>query len=116
MGDFLKKKVGHISDDIFVQGSRAGGTAKKTSDIDVGIRVDKDKFEKLVKEYFGSPNKGSAKERTMQHAIETGKIQSGEAKLRGIRKEIESLLGMEADLSIIMKGGKFDNPPQIPIK
>lgn len=52
----------------------------------------------------------------MQHAIETGKIQSGEAKLSGVRKEIENLLGMETDLSIILKGGKFDNPPQIPIK
>lgn len=52
----------------------------------------------------------------MFHAVETGKIQSGEAKLRRLRKELENLLGIDADVSIILEGGKFDNPPYIPIK
>jgi len=34
----IRQKVGDISDDIVVQGSRAGGTAKATSDIDFAIR------------------------------------------------------------------------------
>ncbi len=116
MSNLLKSELGNISDDIFVQGSRAGGTAKLTSDIDIGVRVSEEQFEGLVKKYFGTPNPGSAKERTMLHALETGKIQAGEAKLRGLRKEIENLLGIEADVSIILERGKFDNPPYIPIK
>lgn len=42
----IKENIGDISNDIVVQGSRASGT----------------------------PNSGTAKERTMLHAIETGKI------------------------------------------
>lgn len=112
---YLREAIGEISDDIAVHGSRAKGTAKATSDIDFAIRVDEDTFNKLIREKFGTPNPGSAKERTMQHAIETGKIQSGEAGLRNVRKTIEKKLGMEADISIIKKGGPFDNPPYIPI-
>lgn len=116
MSILLKKELGSIGDDIFVQGSRAGGTAKPTSDIDIGIRVSQHQFDNLIKKSFGTPNPGSAKERTMLHAMESGKIQAGEAKLRGLRKELESLLGIEADVSIILKGGSFDNPPYLPIK
>lgn len=116
MSDLLKSRLGQIGDDIFVQGSRAGGTAKATSDIDIGVRVTKKQFDELIKKSFGTPNPGSARERTMLHAIETGKIQAGEAKLRGLRKELENLLGIEADVSIILEGGKFDNPPYLPIK
>lgn len=64
----------------------------------------------------GTPNSGTAKERTMLHAIETGKIQAGEAGLRGLRKELEKIFGMEVDISIIEIDGPFDNPPFIPIK
>ena len=51
----------------------------------------------------------------MLHAIETGKIQAGEAGLRGLRKELEQIFGMEVDISIMKEGGAFDNPPFIPI-
>ena len=61
-------------------------------------------------------NAGSAKERTMLHAIQTGKIQSGEAKLSSFRKELEKDLGMDVDISIIKQGGKFDNPPYIKVQ
>lgn len=100
---------------MVVQGSRAAGTAKPTSDIDFAVRVSPEKFDELIKSRFGTPNPGTAKERTMQHAIETGKIQAGEAGLRPLRKELEQLLGMEVDISIIRRGGPFDNPPTIPL-
>jgi len=109
----IRESVGSISDDIVVQGSRANGTAKATSDIDIAIRVSPEKFDVLIKQYFKTPNPGSAKERTMLHAMETGKIQAGEAKLSGLRKQLESILGMEVDISIIKEGGTFDNPPFI---
>lgn len=84
----LRDRVGDISGDIVVQGSRAKGTAKPTSDIDIALRVSGDKFDSLINQYFKTPNPGSAKERTMLHAIETGKIQAGEAKLSGLQKRI----------------------------
>ena len=112
----IRERVGDISDDIVVQGSRASGTAKPTSDIDIAIRVTPEKFDELIQNSFNSPNPGSTKERTMLHAIETGKIQAGEAGLRGLRKELEQIFGMEVDISIIKENGAFDNPPFIPIK
>lgn len=52
----------------------------------------------------------------VSHAIETGKIQAGEAKLSGLRKELQEIFGMEVDISIIKQGGAFDNPPFIPFE
>lgn len=115
----IRKKVGHLSDDIVVQGSRAKGTAKATSDIDFAIRVSPEKFNELIKDSFSkikAPNPGSAKEKTMLHAIETGKIQSGEAKLSKFRELLQQELGIDVDISIIKIGGPFDNPPFTPIK
>jgi hypothetical protein len=85
-------------------------------DIDIAIRVSRHQFESIVRERFGSPNPGSAKERTMQHALDTGKIQAGEAGLRGLRRELERQLGMEVDISIILRDGPFDNGSSIPLK
>jgi RHS repeat-associated protein len=112
----LRQKAGHISDDIFVQGSRASGNAKPTSDIDIGIRVSEENFDALIQKYFGKPNPGSSKEDTMLHAIATGKIQSGEVKLSSLRKLLQKELGMEVDLSVIKAGGPFDNGPFIQVK
>ena len=112
----LRTRVGNISSDILIQGSRAKGTAKPNSDLDIAIRVTPEDFNDLISKYFGKPNAGSAKERTMLHAIQTGKIQSGEAKLSSFRKELEKDLGMDVDISIIKQGGKFDNPPYIKVQ
>ena len=112
----LRDSVGDISDDIVVQGSRASGTAKPTSDIDIAIKVTPEEFDELINQYFKTPNPGSAKERTMLHAIETGKIQAGEAQLSGLRKLLQEIFGMDVDVSIIREGGMFDNPPFIPFK
>lgn len=112
----IRAEVSELGDDIIVQGSRAGHSARPTSDIDFGVRVDPDKFEDLVRQRFGNPNPGSAKERTMLHALETGKIQAGEAGLRGLRRGLQNDLGKEVDLSIIRRGGPFDNEPWLPVQ
>lgn len=52
----------------------------------------------------------------IRHAINTGKIQAGEAKLSGLRKELEKIFNMDVDISIIEVGGPFDNPPFIPFE
>lgn len=107
-----------LGDDIIVQGSRAGGTAKPTSDIDFAIRLPRKKFDDFLNNgsRLASPNPGSALERTRLRAIETGKIQAGEARLSNLRRELERILGIEVDLSIIRAGGKFDRGPQTPLK
>jgi len=110
------KELG-LGDDVFVQGSRANGTAKATSDIDIAIRVPPEKFDDFLNNQskLGNVNPGSAKARTRDHAIETGKIQAGEAGLSPLRKQLEKELGMEVDLSVIKAGGKFDNGSQLPM-
>jgi hypothetical protein len=109
----LHARVSHIGDDIVVQGSRAAGTARPTSDIDFGVRVDSDRFDALIAQRFGTPNPGSAKERTRLHAIRTGKIQAGEAGLSRVRRDLEQQLDMDVDLSVIQRDGPFDNRPFI---
>jgi hypothetical protein len=98
------------------RGSRVTGTAGPTSDLDIAIRVSPKRFEELLAQRFGSPNPGSAKERTMQHARQTGKIQAGEAGLRSLRKALETDLGMEVDIAIIQEGGPFDVGPYLPLQ
>jgi predicted nucleotidyltransferase len=109
----LRAGAGKYGSDIVVQGSRAAGTAGPSSDIDFAVRVSSERFDELISQRFGTPNPGSAKERTMMWAIQTGKIQAGEAGLSGLRRTLESSLGMDVDLSIIRQGGPFDNPPFI---
>jgi hypothetical protein len=111
----IRARVAHISKDIQVQGSRATGLAEPDSDLDIAIRVNSERFEKLLSERFGNPKAGSAKERTMQHARESGKIQAGEAGLRSLRKHLVNLLGIEVDISIIREGGPFDRGPNLPL-
>ncbi|WP_030395652.1 nucleotidyltransferase domain-containing protein [Kitasatospora purpeofusca] len=99
--------------DLVVQGSRAAGTARPDSDIDFAIRVSSERFDQLIGDCFGTPNPGSAKEKTRNRAVESGKIQAGEAGMRGLRKLLARTLGMKVDLSVIRIGGPFDNPPFI---
>ena len=70
----------------------------------------------MITQSFGSPNAGSAKMRTMMHAIKTGKVQAGEAGMRGLRRILSKQLNMPVDISIIKIGGAFDKGPFIPIK
>ncbi len=104
------------SDDVAVHGSRASGTATSRSDLDIAIRVTSERFEEILVQRFGTPKAGSAKEKTLLHARRTGKIQSGEAGLRSLRKALETDLGIAVDISIIRQGGPFDQGPYIPLR
>jgi RHS repeat-associated protein len=116
MSKYLRSSVGEISNDIVVQGSRAAGTATAASDIDIAIKVTPEQFDELISKSFGKPNVNSAKWKTMQHAIKTGKITTGDAGLRNVKNGLKELLDMKVDVSIIKKGGLFDNGAQLPIK
>ena len=106
-----------LGTDIFIQGSRADGTARASSDLDIGIRLSPQQFDEFLNNgsKIANPNPGSAASRTREHAITTGKIQSGEARLSSVRVELEASLGMDVDLSIIKSGGMFDIGSQLPI-
>lgn len=102
------KKIGG---DLYVHGSRAKGTAKIYSDIDIGIRVSPAKFDQLIKECFA--NVKNSKVDTMLRAIETGKIHRRQLKLSALGKQIEKILGIQVDLSVIKNAGLFDVGPFI---
>lgn len=49
----------------------------------------------------------------MQHALETGKVQAGEAGLRSVRRDAASTISRPVDISVIARGGQFDQGPYI---
>jgi hypothetical protein len=116
VSQMVRSGTSQYGNDVRVHGSRAAGTAQPGSDLDIAVRVPKETFDQTIEDRFGTPNPGSAKERTMQNAIKTGKIQAGEAGLRGLRQAIAKELGMDVDLSIVKIGGEFDEGPWIPLK
>jgi hypothetical protein len=82
----LREQAGSISDDIRIHGSRAKGTARPDSDLDVAILVDDQRFSELVEQSFKGVNSGSARARTRDYALSSGKLASGDARLRALRK------------------------------
>lgn len=107
-----------LGDDIFVMGSRSCGTARAGSDFDFGIRVSGDRFDELIGSSFGNPRAGNALSRTRDVAIRDGRIQTGEAGLRTVRRDIARTLGIsenQVQISVIRSGGVFDNGPQTPL-
>jgi hypothetical protein len=112
----VRAEASHLGDDVVVQGSRAGWSARPTSDIDFGIRVDPDRFDELVRQRFGSPNPGSSKERTMLQSFARGRLHTRESGLRGVRGQLSTIFEQDIDISIIRRGGPFDNEPWLPLQ
>lgn len=104
-----------LGDDIFVQGSRATGTASQTSDIDIGVRLSSEDFDRFLntQSRLAAPNPGSSLEATRNFAELNGIIQRGEARLSGVGRQLESIFGLNVDLSVIKSGGNFDRGPFI---
>jgi hypothetical protein len=107
-----------LGDDIFVMGSRSGGTARAGADIDFGVRVSPERFDELIGQRFGNPSVGSAKFETRAVAIQDGRILTGRAGLGPVRTTIARTLNIpesKVQISIIRSGGRFDNGPQTPL-
>ena len=105
-----------LGDDIFVMGSRAGGTAKVGSDLDIGIRVTQSQFDDLITSSFA--NAKNARAATMEVAIRDGRIQAGEAGLSRLGRLVAKDLSFPTNkvkISVIRAGGNFDNGPQSPL-
>jgi hypothetical protein len=73
LSSIVRSRVGDISDDIVVQGSRVTGTAKPTSDIDIAIRVSRHQFESIVRERFGSRIRAAQKNEPCNTRLLQGK-------------------------------------------
>jgi Nucleotidyltransferase domain len=112
----VRSAAGHLSNRIEVHGSRVAGTASDDSDLDIAILVSSERFQQILMECFKTPNAGSAREKTMQHARLVGKIQAGEAGLRPLRKSLEAALGVEVDISVIQEGSLFDQGPYLSLQ
>lgn len=110
----VRAAAGHLGSDIYVQGSRAAGTAGPDSDIDFAILVSQGRFDQIIASRFKTPNPGSSKEKTMLWAIDKGKIQAGEIGLHGFSVRLNQFLGgMDVDISVILAGGSMDTGPMI---
>lgn len=112
----VRVATSHLGNDVRVHGSRAAYRARPDSDLDIAIRVSPDEFAAIMREAFGTPKPGSAKERTRRHAMETGKIQAGELKLRSLRQSLGTELGLPVDISVVCIGRSFDRGPWIPLR
>ena len=111
----IRSRAAVFGVDMCVHGSRASGTALPDSDLDVAIRVPETDFEAVLLGRFPNAKPGTAKERTMLHARAQGKIQTGELGLSGLRRELEQLLGMKVQISVVRVNGPFDRGPYIPL-
>jgi hypothetical protein len=117
-------RTGDLGDDIFVHGSRGRGTAASDADLDIGIRVSAERFEQLVQERLATVKEGGDKWKTLQRALERGRLHQGEAGISGISKEIQRLMNEEMGLgftkglqvTVIREAGPFDLGPFIPLR
>ena len=95
-----------LTGDVVVQGSRAGHSARAASDIDFGLRVPPDEYDRLIKDFFGDT---TTEART--NAVARGRIFSRHAGLKELRAALETDLDRKVDLAVIKRGGMFDNEP-----
>jgi uncharacterized protein YukE len=96
-----------LTGDVVVQGSRAGHSARRGSDLDVGLRVSPEHYDRLLREAFGP---GSTREAAV-NAVARGRIFARHAGLGELRRGLEVELDRKVDLAIIKRGGMFDNEP-----
>lgn len=114
-------RTGNFGDDIFVHGSRALGTARADSDLDIGIRVGVVRFDALVHDRIARVRIGSDKAETLNEALRQERLHAGEAGISGVRKEIQLLVNVEmalgfekgVQITVIKERGKFDRGPFI---
>ena len=105
----VQEKARELGGHAGVQGSRVAGTHRPNSDIDYGVKVSQQRFDDFLDQRRQTLTPGSARWKTLEVAAERGRIHGGEAGLRPLRKQLERELGMEVDLSLIKRGGLFDN-------
>jgi hypothetical protein len=118
------ERTGDLGDDLFVHGSRGRGTADPDADLDIGIRMSAERFDELVRGRMARVREGGDKWKTLEQALERGRLHAGEAGISGIRKEVQRLINEEMGLgfskgvqvTVIREAGPFDEGPFIPLR
>jgi uncharacterized protein YukE len=108
----IRAAAGHLGDDVVVQGSRAGHSARAGSDVDFGIRVPPERYAELVRECFDPDRHAEA----MVNAVERGRIFWRRAGLKELHDGLRDDLGRKVDLAIIERGGLFDGEPWLRVR
>jgi hypothetical protein len=102
----IRSGAGGMTGDVVVQGSRAGHSARAGSDIDFGLRVPADRYDRLIEDFFGDRSTEAR-----ANAVTRGRIFSRHAGLAPLRAALQADLDRKVDLAIIKRGGMFDNEP-----
>lgn len=100
--------------DVKVHGSRVGGSPRVDSDFDFAIRVTPEEFDRIAQARLATLKPGGNRWDTIQHGINVGKLQRGEIGLRAVGKQMQEMLGVDIDISVIRIGGEFDQGPWYP--
>ena len=105
--------------ETYVQGSRANGTARFDSDIDIMHRVNEEAFDKIVQGRLTPEYPDSRIYKTITKAAKKGKLDRfsiSKTFNRDFYDILDPVSPYEVDFSIIKKGSPFDQEPFIEIK
>ncbi|WP_033339737.1 nucleotidyltransferase domain-containing protein [Catenuloplanes japonicus] len=105
--------------DLGVHGSRARGTARSDSDIDVALRVDDRTFHDLAQRALARAPEGTRLRRTMLRRIRNnGQLSSFDLGTEFTNRRqalLDSHVSVPVQFSVLRRGGPFDNGPYIPL-
>ncbi|GAA4602551.1 putative nucleotidyltransferase [Actinoplanes octamycinicus] len=114
----LRRQAGLPDGDLVVQGSRARGTARAGSDLDVALRVDEQTFFDLSEQMLSRARLGTKlRERMLRRIRKNGQLSSFDLghdfqNLRHTLLDPES--PYDVQFSVLQIGGKLDTGPFIP--
>lgn len=106
----LSKKYNLPAGELAVHGSRAFGTSKIASDVDVILRLNDEAFENFANILLSRARKGTALYKKLLKAIEKGKISRfniGQGFSKDLYLKVEKAYG-EVDFSVIRIGSEYD--------
>ena len=106
------------SGELVVQGSRARGAARASSDIDVALRIDENTFFELAQQALARARPGTRLRETMLRRVRRGQLSSFDLgqEFQALRREfLDSTSHVPVQFSVIKRGGSFDTGPFIPL-
>ncbi|WP_067813505.1 nucleotidyltransferase domain-containing protein [Actinomadura kijaniata] len=116
----LQRQAGLPKGDLILHGSRIKGTARTNSDIDIALRVNKKDFFNLAERALARAPLGTRLRKSMLRRFnENGQIASFDlgSDFQKLRRELlDSNSPVKVQFSVLLKGGKLDNGPSLPIQ
>lgn len=109
----IRAQAGHYGDDVIVQGCRAEYRAEGICDIDIGLRVSPEEFTRIHRERFVGKVPTRPEKDAMVNSAKNGIVHTNRAGMKSLWEDLEEALGMDVDISVIRRGGAFDQEPWI---